>query len=89
MDKQKFCENLSEWVQIPNNESCFITIAWYPSGRRKEKTNHDRDFYSKWPMSILIMTSGVRIPPTLLCGTYKKNEKHKTKQSKKVKYNEN
>lgn len=27
MDKQKFCKNLSEWVQIPNNESCFVTIV--------------------------------------------------------------
>lgn len=32
MVKQKFCKNLSEWVQIPNNESCFVIIAWYPSG---------------------------------------------------------
>ena len=121
MDKQKFCKNLSEWVQIPNNESCFVTIAWYPSGWRKwsRKMNHDRDFYSKifvysyndiegsnpshasmWHLQQRKQEKqiyskrklGRRFPETkrlarttIQCHELFKNEKHKTKHSKKVK----
>ena len=41
MDKQKFCENLSEWVQIPNNESCFkysVVSKWLKEMIKKNES---------------------------------------------------
>jgi len=41
MDKQKFCENLSEWVQVPNNESCFkysVVSKWLKEMIKKNES---------------------------------------------------
>ena len=41
MVKQKFCKNLSEWVQIPNNESCFkysVVSKWLKEMIKKNKS---------------------------------------------------
>lgn len=47
LDKQKFCKNLSEWVQIPKPSCLIYSVVSKWLKEMTKKMNHDRDFYSK------------------------------------------